>query len=358
LTVIDTLMAGGAERVAVEVAAALDRERWNPFVVVTRTDGPLAQILDDAQVRYRILGKERRFERAAWRALVEDVDAADLVHSHKMGSNIWAAAAGRRTGTPVVGHEHNFSSSSGVARKLLDKYWIAPRIETLICVSESVARTIRDHGVQEQKIRVIPNGVRLQGVINRSPARAELGVDDGDFIIGIVGRLRPEKAQDVLIAAVEVLRDRGVNVRAVIVGDGPCRSALEDQVDGARLQDRVIFAGEHTNASRLAKAFDVGVISSHWEGLPLAALEIMAAGVPLVSTDVGGLSDLLSGGVGRLVPPNDPVAMADSLEVLRNMSTTQRDAQGLLGQERVRGEYQFSTMVERITSVYEEVLRS
>lgn len=355
LTVVDTLTAGGAERVAVEVAAALDRTKWDPRVLVTRTDGPLSQVLIDADVPYRILGRTRRLERKAWTALVDEVRDADIVHSHKMGSNIWAALAGTRSHTPVVAHEHNFSEHAGLSRRMIDRYIIAPRVHKLVCVSESVAQVVCAHGTPHDKICVIPNGVRLQGVIDRTAAQAELGIDPGPMTIGIVGRLRPEKAHEVLIDAMKVLADRDISARAVIVGDGPCRADLEQQVSTLGIGQSIVFAGEHRDASRLAKAFDIGVISSHWEGLPLAALEIMAAGVPLVSTAVGGLVDLLDGEVGLLVPAGDHLALANALQRLATMKVSEREAMGTLGQDRVRDKFQFSSMMEQITAVYQDV---
>jgi glycosyltransferase involved in cell wall biosynthesis len=316
-TMIDALLAGGAERVAVELACGLDRTRFEPHVLVTREDGPLRALLERADVPFTILGRSDALDLGPWRVAHRHLaGSADLLHSHKFGSNAWGALLARTARVPLVVHEHNFSEQPSRSRRLIDRRWIARRASRVLCVSDSVAQVERACGIPEQLIDVVPNGVRLDAAWPRGAARAELGIDSRSFTIGIVGRLRPEKAHDVLLEAVGQLARTGRDVRLCVVGDGPCRADLQLQAARLGIDGRVTWAGERRDAATLAAAFDVGVISSHWEGLPLAALESMAAGVPLVATAVGGLPSLLEGGAGLLVPPADPQALAAAFERL------------------------------------------
>lgn len=355
-TMIDSLLAGGAERVAVELACALDREHFEPHVLVTRGDGPLRSLLESADVPFTMLDRTASVEVAPWRAAHRHlVTSCDLLHSHKFGSNAWGALLSRTARVPLVVHEHNFSETPTRVRRVLDRHWIASRAGRVLCVSDSVADVERACGVPERLIEVVPNGVRLDAAWPRGAARAELGIDARSFTVGIVGRLRPEKAHDVLLEAVASVARAGRDLRLCVVGDGPCRAELQLQAARLGIDGRVTWAGERRDAATLAAAFDVSVISSHWEGMPLAALEGMAAGVPLVATSVGGLTTLLADGAGLLVPPADPAALAAALD--RLITDADRRARlGAAGRTRVAEHYSFDGMVRRVQQVYAAVL--
>jgi glycosyltransferase involved in cell wall biosynthesis len=355
-TLVDSLLAGGAERVAVELACGLDRDRFEPHVVVCRGDGPLRSLLEQYDVPFTMLERDDALDLAPWRRAHRHlVDGADVLHSHKFGSNAWGSLLARTTGLPLVVHEHNFSEAPSFSRRAIDRGWIARTANRVLCVSESVADIERACGVPERLLEVVPNGVRLDSAWPRGAARSELGLRGDSFTIGIVGRLRPEKAHEVLLDAVAALALGGRDVRLCIVGDGPRRSELQLHAARLGIDNRITWAGERRDAATLAAAFDASVICSHWEGLPLAALESMAAGVPLVATNVGGLPTLLEDGAGLLVPPADPDALADALAGL----VDDRDAAvalGAAGRERVAERYSFEGMVRRIELLYEDVV--
>ncbi len=355
-TMIDSLLAGGAERVAVELACALDRERFEPHVLVTRGDGPLRDLLDRADVPCTILDRSGVVELGSWRTAHRHlVDRADLLHAHKFGSNAWGALLSRTARVPLVVHEHNFSEQASRMRQIIDRRWIATRASRVLCVSESVADIERGCGVPDALIDVVPNGVSLDCAWPAGAARAELGLTGGSTMIGIVGRLRPEKAHEVLLEAVAMLARSGSDVRLCVVGDGPRLAELQLLAARLGIEGRVTWAGERRDAATLAAAFDIGVVCSHWEGLPLAALESMAAGVPLVATAVGGLPTLLDQDAGVLVPPADPDALAAALRPLVQ-DAARRARIGAAGRDRVREQYSFRAMVDRVQHTYDDVL--
>ena len=358
-TMIDSLLAGGAERVAVELACALDRERFESHVLVTRDDGPLREVLEREGVPFTILGRTDALDLRPWRVahrhLVED---ADVLHSHKFGSNAWGALLARTARVPLVVHEHNFSQEPSRSRRLIDRRWIASRARRVMCVSESVADIERACGVPDRLIELVPNGVRIDDAWPRGAARAELGLSHSSFTVGIVGRLRPEKAHEVLLEAIAQLAvTQGRDVRLCIVGDGPRSAELQLLAGKLGIASRVTWAGERRDAATLASAFDAGVVCSHWEGLPLAALESMAAGVPLVASAVGGLPTLLDGGAGLLVPPADPAELAAAIARLMD-DRAHREAVAAAGHRRVAERYSFDGMVRRVQDIYVDVLAS
>ena len=356
-TLVDSLLAGGAERVAVELACALDRDRYEPHVLVSRGDGPLVELLERASVPCTILGRADAWDVAPWRTAHRHLVAqSDLLHSHKFGSNAWGALLARTARVPLVVHEHNFSETASRTRRMIDRRWIASRASRVLCVSESVAEIERACGVPEELIEVVPNGVRIDGAWPAGAARAELGLTGRSFTIGIVGRLRPEKAHEVLLEAVAQLARAGRDVRLCVVGDGPRETELQLLAARLGIDSRVTWAGERRDAATLAGAFDAAVVCSHWEGLPLAALEAMAARVPLVASSVGGLPTLLEDDAGLLVPPADPAALAAALGKLID-DCDLREAIARAGHDRVADRYSFDGMVRRVEGIYDDALQ-
>ncbi|MCW2949718.1 MAG: glycosyl transferase, group 1 [Thermoleophilia bacterium] len=358
---VDSLLAGGAERVAVEIAAALDRDRFAPHVVVTRGDGPLRVVLDEGDVPYTLLGRRRALDLRAWvrahRLIRATRAAGGILHAHKFGSSAWGALLSRTAGVPLVVHEHNFSAVPSRLRAMIDRFWIASRAQAVLCVSDSVADIERSNGVPAELIEVVPNGVRLDAAWSRDRARTELGLDPGAFVIGIVGRLRPEKAHEVLLRAMAQVaaRNHHTPLQLCIVGDGPCRPDLVQLAQELGIADDIVWAGERRDAATLAGAFDTAVVCSHWEGLPLAALESMAAGVPLVASRVGGLPTLLADGAGILAPAGDSTAFADALAMLLD-DPALRTSLASVARARIESTYSFARMVLRVEGIYEGVL--
>jgi glycosyltransferase involved in cell wall biosynthesis len=355
--VIDSFMAGGAERVAVEVAAAADRDRFTPFVVATRHGGPLEDVLDSAGVEYHILGRRHGFSPRKLLRAHRLLRTADLIQSHKLGSNIWGALLARTTSVPLVACEPTFSGVRERIRTFGYRWWISPVARCIICPSPIVAESLYHEGVPPERVAVVRNGVRTDAALPRSEARAELQLDPRAFVVGIIARLREEKAHEVLFEALAQLRAGQPDVTVCVVGDGECRATLVSIASELGVADAIVWAGERREAKRLAKAFDVGVIASDYEGLPVAALEILAAGVPMVSTAVGTMPEILSSGAGIVVPVRDSTAMATAIKrFVAEPALTARA--GERARDVVVREYGFDAMVRGFEDVYDRALGS
>ena len=352
---IDSLLAGGAERIAVEVATRIDRERFDPLVVATRHTGPLEEPLERAGVPYLFLDRRRGFSARKLLRAHRAVSGADILHAHKFGSNVWGALLARSTRVPLVVREPTFSGTATLTRSLGYRFWIGPKAQRIICPTRVVADSLERDGIPRKRIRIIPNGVLLDAALPRDLARAELGLDADEVVVGIVARLRPEKAHEVLFRAISRLSPENPSLRLAVVGDGPRRQALEGAAHSLGIADRVLWAGERRDARRLISAFDVSVICSEWEGLPNAALEAMAAGVPLVSTRVGTMDDLLSGDAGVLVDVDDDAALAAGIQRLLTRPDWAHEV-GRRAQLRIEHEHTMDGMVAAFEEVYDEVL--
>jgi len=189
--------------------------------------------------------------------------------------------------------------------------------------------------------------------VSRLAARQELGLSPTAFVIGIVARLRPEKNHEMLLEAAARLVADNRTVTICAIGDGPRGGPLADLAEDLGVADSIVWAGERPDAGRLAAAFDVAVLCSAWEGLPLAALEAMSAGIPVIATSVGGLPELLAGGAGVLVPPDDSDGLADAVAALQAAPDTAARI-GAAGRRRVQ-EYDLSSVVATLERRYADV---
>ncbi len=175
------------------------------------------------------------------------------------------------------------------------------------------------------------------------------------FLIGWVGRLIPVKAADVFLRALAELRD--MSWSAAVVGDGVERCRLERLAATLGLGSRVAFHGKVDDAARLFPAFDLFVLSSRTEGTPIVLFEAMAAGVPVVATAVGGVPDVVSSTEALLVPPQDPVALAQAIRTaLLDPGATH--ARVTAARARLTREFTLARWVARYDAVYQQVARA
>jgi glycosyltransferase involved in cell wall biosynthesis len=173
---------------------------------------------------------------------------------------------------------------------------------------------VRRYRVPRARTEVIPAAYIPRQDRNAADLRRELGIPSSAKLIGTIATLRPVKALDVLVATHALVLDRHPDTHLVLAGTGPSRTELERQVDSLGTSDRVHFLGHREQIGSILRALDVGVLSSDSEGTPIFVMECMAYGVPVVSTDVGGLRDLVEPGAsGVLVPPQDPPRLAAAI---------------------------------------------
>ena len=353
VVLIDSLLGGGAERVAVELAGALDPTRFTAHLLVTRHSGPLEQLVHDRGLSYTILDRKGAIDVRALVRARSVIRGADLLHAHKFEGSLLGAVLARVARRPLIAHEHTFSGRSNTRRKLGYRFVIARTARRIVCVSGSVARSLSNEGVPAKLLSVIANGVPTAVAVPREEARAELGLESECIVIGMISRLRPEKRHELALAALALLREDGRLVKLCCVGDGPRRDELAALADELGVGEHVRWAGERSNAGRLARAFDVAVLCSDYEGMPLAALEFLVCGIPLVGTAVGSLPELVSGGGGRVVPPGDAPALARAL-------AAELDESDPVKQERAAGRaeklFGLGGSVARLQELYDQVL--
>lgn len=274
------------------------------------------------------------------------------MHAHLYASAAAAALATAGTGTPLVVTEQTEAPWRG---------WLGLRVSGathrraahVIAVSEAIAAGLRREAVSPRKISVIRNAVRPVAVPRTGAGQAQVKRPP---TVGVVARLVPEKGLDVLLDAMPALRRHVPDVRVVVAGDGPLRSALEARARHLRLDGAIDFLGPRDDVPRLFGELDVLAVPSRAEGTPLTIVEAMWAGVPLVATTAGGIPEQLRDGVDALlVHPGDASGLAAALA---RVLTERGLAWRLVRSARARAEerYAYDGMVATIRARYVAVL--
>ncbi len=348
---IGSLNIGGAERLVVNLCNELPPGQATVITLITRP-GSLAQELRlDTQV---YAGAVR------WRTLPLDMIRLvfllrrlklDVLQTHMFWANLAGVIAGRLAGVPViVTAEHGTDAWKRWGSRWIERHIISRLADKRVCVSEEI-RQLRHtlDGVSMEKLCVICNG---------SPIREQKRLEErSPVVLGTLGRLVQAKDYPTLIQAAKLLRDEGFVFRLEIIGDGPERAKLLAEIDRYQLKGVVELPGFSTDLEGCLDRFDIYVCSSILEGQPVALLEAMSVGLPIVATNVGGIPATISDGHdGLIVPPRDPRAMMVALaRMIRDDPLRRRLGAG--ARQRLINDFSTATSLRRYLALYEELFR-
>ncbi|HEX5131855.1 MAG TPA: glycosyltransferase [Candidatus Krumholzibacteria bacterium] len=359
--VASTLGVGGAERITADVLRRLPADRFRTQLYFLHAAGPVGRSLiadgfdgiermaEGTHDVAALLKLARLFRRNRPDVVycLDHHDAMTLGRLAGLASGARAMVVASHA-TGLVGKSHIFGP---VDRMLMD---FTGRV---VAVSRTHARYLHEHeGLPISSVRVIENGVDAAAYPpvsdrSRAEARAELALGPDEHVIAMVAAMRPEKAHDVLLHALARMRDAGIHAAALLAGDGERRGALEKLADELGLAGSVRFLGVRGDVARLLHAADVVVLPSHAvvETLPLAVLEALAVGVPVVASAVGSIGEVIRDGeTGCLIPPADAMALADRVTyILENREAAL--AMARRGMALVRDRF----TIERTTRGYE-----
>jgi glycosyltransferase involved in cell wall biosynthesis len=280
-----------------------------------------------------------------------------VVHVHGARPDVLVAGVIRRAGFRVVSTVHGFTGGD-----LKNRFYEAMqrralrRMDAVVAVSRPLSRELIDHGVPAQRMHVLPNAAPNDAErMSREEARAALGIAPHERVVGWVGRLTAEKGCDVFVAAMAVI-DRA-DVVASIIGSGQQRDELVRLAGSMDSGPRLRWHGELPAAGRFLGAFDVFVMSSRTEGTPMVLFEAIQAGVPVVTTAVGGIPDVVSSEEALLVAPDDANALAGAIRrAVDDPAAAERRAVNAAA--RIRTEFSRQQWVARYSAVYRSALDS
>lgn len=366
--VLYRLDTGGMERIVVSLINRTG-ERYRHAVVCLTDFGVMRKDIADATVPCVALhkkpGKDWLFYVRLWRTLRRL--KPDMVQTYNLGA-LDLGPVVRLAGVRRLVHaEHGRDAADPKGDNLHYqrlRRWMAPFISRYVAVSPDLQRwLIDDVGIRPSKVAYIANGVELDAfrpTRSRPEWRPKLGnfAPPGTLLVGNVARLDKVKDHAGLLRAFQRLINETGNsgYRLIIAGDGPQRAALERQVVELGLVPAVRLLGNRDDVAELLAECDVFVLSSIAEGMPVTVLEAMAARLPVVATDVGGIAAVVEAGVtGALVPPRDPQALADALRVYL-ADAEQRRRHGDAGYAQVTARFSLATMVSAYVTLYDGLL--
>jgi glycosyltransferase involved in cell wall biosynthesis len=368
LEMIDRPFLGGGQVVLLSLAKGLDRERF-AVAVCARDGGPLA----DEVRRLGLPFHPANFEKKPSRGLADDLarilreNKVDILHTHGGIAGLFGRWAAKKAETPVVVHTlhgiHYLHYRNPILRRLsigLERR-SSKFTDTLVCVSEADrAQALKLRLADETKIRLISNGVEgylvpetPDGERRLLELRIRLRLEPP--VVGTVARLHRQKGVVYFLRAAAAIRRSHPAAKIVVVGGGPLETKFRKMLRKGRFGRSVVLFGERTDAAEILTLFDIFVLPSLWEGLPLALVEAAAAGKSIVATDIDGVREVIRDGeTGLLVPPKNPGALAAAVgRLLDDRTLAQRLAARALAE--IPSRFTLDRMVSEYAALYLEL---
>jgi glycosyltransferase involved in cell wall biosynthesis len=333
--------------IGVTVVTVVDEDTTDhPFVSALAADGTESAIV-------RVGARSYLSESRSLRNILARLKP-DIVHTHGYRSDIVGGISSLIAGVPRVTTVHGFT---GGTIKNRANEWVQVRtyyaFNGVVAVSHAIKQRLKRSGVREDLIHTIPNAIDLRRqVLGRDEARHRLGLSNDEFVIGWVGRMSREKGLDVLI---EAMKSMTQPFKVIFIGDGPDRAKLAAQIAGLNIDACVRWTGVIPDAAAIFSAFDLFVLSSRTEGIPIVLLEAMLAGVPIVATRVGGVPEMLDQNEALLIPSDRPKELATAMSAVRaDLAAARRRATAAL--VRLERDFGVDSWVARYDAVYRAVL--
>lgn len=332
-------------------------------VLVACPDGALSKRIDAVGLeRIPIPGQDVSFSPKLTRELYRLMREVrpDIVHTH---SSLSGRIAAKTCRTPVVYTKHNLvripneagvvPPKAGSLKRLVNRAVASLLSDQVIAVSAGVEKELVESGIPASLVTAIPNGIDLSPY---RPRRARPKDGQRGVIFGTVARLHRQKALDVMLEAAKLVLASEPSARLIVGGTGPQEDVLKAKLKELRLEPYVKMAGFVSDVPGFLEQLDIYVLSSDYEGLPLAVLEAMGAGLPVVSTAVGGVPEaVVDGETGLLVPPRQPKALAQAMVRLA-VDPDLAFRMGQAARKRAEELFDAKVMAEKTVQVYRRVL--
>lgn len=367
LFVLPQLERGGSETLVYNLATKIDRNRFHPSVAYLRSDGnrDFVREFQDNNVEVYSIPKKRNIDFVLMRKLSEIVEERKIrvINAHHFLSlvySFYARKKNKQTGLVYTEHSKWEVDRIPIKWRIMGNY-LLNHIDAITAVTEEVADAIRKQFfLRSSKVLTIENGIdldRFTHVHDRMLQRRNLGISGDSFVIGMIANFRKIKNHILLLKAFKALLAERSNLKLVLVGQGfkGDPEGSEDEINrfvkDNSMTDNVVFTGYRADIPELLAAMDVFCLTSLNEGLPISLIEAMAAGLPVVGTNVNGIRGLIKQGVnGFLVDPWDITGLENALRVLMGNDKIRRT----LGENSRKMSEEFYS-IQRCLSQYEDL---
>jgi glycosyltransferase involved in cell wall biosynthesis len=352
----------GAERWILALIKHLDPEKVEPIVAVIKDapglDAPLCREAEKLGFRSYVIAARGRVNLSAVQQLRKYIleNRIQVLHTHGYKTDLIGLMSTRGTGCRIVSTPHGWSKQADfklMCYEFLDRCAF-PFFDAVTPLSDELFQRLRAIPWLNGKLRLIRNAVDTSEIENVKDVAEELKQfrDEGNFIIGYIGQLIPRKGLDVLLDAVSRLSFE--NWRLAIIGEGESRLPLESQAKDLKINDKVYFYGFREDRIAFLRGFDVFVLSSRLEGIPRCIMEAMAAGIPVIASDIPGCRDLIvHGQTGLLFPVDAGEILANRIETIASDDQI-RDGLTRRGRELINSQFSAARMAEEYAGLYHE----
>ncbi|MDD5409001.1 MAG: glycosyltransferase family 4 protein [Candidatus Omnitrophica bacterium] len=372
LYIITKLELGGAQKQLLSLVRGLDKKRFNPYIL-TACDGPLVAEAEGIPglklIRCRFIDRPIR--------PVKDILALffiyrfiknnniDIVHTHSSKAGILGRLAAKASGTRTIIHTvHGWSFHDYQAGMVYYFYLFLERLcagfsSAIIVVSQcDKIRALQRRVGRQDKFKLIRYGINheeFKDSAEVSRVRKDFGLSGEDLVVGMVACFKPQKSPLDFIKLADAINKELPNVKFILVGDGILRRKICALIDKLDLEKQIILTGWSNDIASILSCLDVFVLTSLWEGLPISVLEAMSAGLPVIATNTGGISEVvLDGKTGYLVRPRDIEALRDRLKELL-MKPSLREAFSRLAVAVLESnEYSLDNMLKSTVQLYSD----
>ncbi len=290
------------------------------------------------------------------RTLVQQT-GANIVHAHGYKADVYLYLALRKLCIPLISTCHTWYDNDLFVRLYgaIDRR-VLQHFDGVVAVSEDVKRRLLQAGVRQERVRLIRNGIDLRPFNTERLPPSKLPSENQGLTVGLVGRLSSEKGIDLFLLSASRVLGKFPATKFVVVGDGPDRTSLQGMLRELHIDHCVSLLGRREDMPALYASMDIMVSASRQEGLPVALLEGMASGLPLVATAVGAVPTIVrDGSTGMLVPPEDVGALASAIIALI-CNPVRRSQYGASGRQLVADEFSADRMTAEYLQLYEQVL--
>lgn len=367
LHIIPTLDRGGAEKQLALLAAGLPREEFDVHVACLTRGGPREAELRAAEIPVTIIGKRWKFDPSAYSRLKAHIRSLrpDIVHTWLFAANAYGRRAALATGVKtIVAGERSVDPWKQWWHWLIDRR-LARRTARFVTNSTGVRNFYASHGIAAEKFVVIPNGIDVPPPLSsidetakqrdREALLRDLQLPSDARLLIAVGRLWPQKNYKHLLWTMCLLKEIRHDTHLLIVGEGPQRWRLGRYRRQVQIEDRVHLIGERNDVARLLTHAESFLSASQYEGQPNAMMEAMAAGLPVIASDIAGHRDLvIPGETGYLTPLGDKAEMARWVNRLLDDHTLAA-TMGAAGRSRMQADFSVANMIARHAQLYREL---
>jgi glycosyltransferase involved in cell wall biosynthesis len=356
---VNNLEIGGAERLVVDLATAFKSRGHQVGVACLRTGGPLEDVSKRAGIDVCILNKRPGPSMGVLSRLTAYLrrSGADVLHTHNPLVHHYGVAAGWLARVPVIANTIHGPGNVSAKRGLKELLYgaVCQFSDRIVAVCPTAYQAFVQTGViPRRKLVVINNGIRLDEFL-KVPQKAP----NGRFVFGIVGRLVPVKDHRTLLEAFSRVLRHHPACRLEVLGDGPLRGDLERQASALGISPNLVFHGYSAEVPAFMGRIDVSILCSLSEGLALTVLESMAAGLPIVGTDVGETKALVHGArCGWLCPPGQAGELSKAMLRAIGATAEERHAMGARAREFAVKNYSLARMVDDYERLFDRLLHS